>query len=162
MAQGDPREGARGGSLTASIRASYDGLMVAIETVQSRLASVGHRVTGPRRAIFRAIEGLGGPFTIEDLTAATPDVGRATVFRTVKLLQEAEVVCRMVLEDGSVRYQLSRGEHHHHLICSECGTIAEFSDAALDGLIHQNAEAEGFQLDSHSLELYGRCAGCSR
>lgn len=135
--------------------------MAALETVQSRLASVGHRVTGPRRAIVRAIENLGEPFTIEELTAAVPDVGRATVFRTVKLLQEADVVCRMVLEDGSVRYQLSRGGHHHHLICSECGAIAEFSDAALDGLIHQNAEAEGFQLDGHSLELYGRCAVCS-
>jgi Fur family ferric uptake transcriptional regulator len=109
----------------------------------------------------KAIEELAGPFTVEELTAAVPGVGRATVFRTVKLLLESEVVCRMTLEDGSIRYQLSRGEHHHHLICSECGTIAEFSDPELDALIHQNAEAEGFQLDSHSLELYGRCRRCA-
>lgn len=136
-------------------------MIVADTSVTARLADVGHRVTGPRRRIVKAIEELGGPFTVEELTAAVPGVGRATVFRTVKLLLESEVVCRMTLEDGSIRYQLSRGEHHHHLICSECGAITEFSDPALDSLIHENAEADGFMLDSHSLELYGRCARCA-
>ncbi|MGE5597338.1 MAG: Fur family transcriptional regulator [Hyphomicrobiales bacterium] len=136
-------------------------MVVADRTMTERLVGGGYRVTGPRRAILRTIEKLNGPFTIEELTEAVPDVGRATVFRTVKLLQESQVVCRMVLEDGSIRYQLSQGGHHHHLICSECGSITEFGDAKLDSLIHQNAEAEGFQLDSHSLELNGRCARCA-
>lgn len=126
----------------------------------TRLAEVGHRVTGPRRAVIDAISAIEGPFTIEELSAAAPGVGRATVFRTMKLLQEADVVCRMVLEDGGVRYELSGGAHHHHLICSSCGDIAEFSDPELDALIQRNAQGHTFQLGAHSLELYGRCAAC--
>jgi Fe2+ or Zn2+ uptake regulation protein len=126
----------------------------------TRLAEVGHRLTGPRRAVIDAIGQFPGPFTIEELTSATPGVGRATVFRTVKLLQEAEVVCRMVLEDGGVRYELSGGGHHHHLICSICGAVAEFGDPELDALIQENANAHAFALGGHSLELYGRCASC--
>lgn len=136
-------------------------MAVVDEGVAARLVGVGHRVTAPRRAILRAIEEYEGPFTVEELTESVPGVGRATVFRTVKLLLELEVICRMVLEDGSVRYQASRSGHHHHLICNECGNVTEFSDATLDGLIHENAEAEGFQIDAHSLELYGRCARCA-
>jgi Fur family ferric uptake transcriptional regulator len=134
--------------------------MVSDETT-ARLAGVGHRVTAPRRAVLDAIARSATPFTVEELCAAVPNVGRATVFRTVKLLQEAEVVCRMMIEDGSVRYQLSHGGHHHHLICSECGAVKEFSDPQLDALIQQDADAEGFQLDGHSIELYGRCAACA-
>ena len=126
----------------------------------SRLAEIGHRITGPRLAVLRAAAGFPGPFTIEELVSSAPGVGRATVFRTVKLLQETEVICRMVLEDGGVRYELSRGGHHHHLICNRCGDISEFSDPALDSLIQQTAGARRFALDGHSLELYGRCVRC--
>jgi Fur family ferric uptake transcriptional regulator len=121
----------------------------------------GRRETAPRRAVLDAIEAFHGPFTIEELVAAAAGVGRATVFRTVKLLQESDVVCRMVLEDGSVRYELSGGDHHHHLICNRCGSVAEFSDPELDALINGNAAANGFRLGGHSLELYGLCRVCS-
>ena len=102
----------------------------------------------------------GETFTIEELTSAAPGVGRATVFRTMKLLQEADIVCRLVLEDGSVRYGVSRGSHHHHLICSECGRVDEFSNPELDALILHQAANRRFTLGGHSLELYGRCADC--
>lgn len=109
-----------------------------------------------------AIAGTGAePFTAEDLAASIPRVGRATVFRTIRLLQELDLICRVPLEDGSVRYQRSRGEHHHHLICSSCGTVTEFSDPQLDALILDQASRRRFALDSHSMELYGRCAKCA-
>lgn len=134
--------------------------MTTIEETTRRLGTIGHRLTGPRRAVFDAVDAATGPFTVEELCEALPGVGRATVFRTVKLLQELEIVCRVPLEDGSVRYQLSHGGHHHHLICGECGTVSEFNDPKLDALIHENAVNQRFRLASHSLELYGRCAGC--
>jgi Fur family ferric uptake transcriptional regulator len=127
---------------------------------EDRLATAGHRLTGPRREVLEAIRRLPAPFTVEELAAETPTAGRATVFRTVKLLQEAGLVCRLVLEDGGVRYELSRGGHHHHLICRSCGSVAEFSDPGLDALIEQNADAAAFALGAHSLELYGLCAKC--
>jgi Fur family ferric uptake transcriptional regulator len=131
------------------------------EDAVARLASSGFRNTGPRRAVLDAMAGLPSPFTIEELTSAARTVGRATVFRTVKLLQEADVVCRMVLEDGSVRYELSNGGHHHHLICNRCGRTYEFSDPELDARIQRNAIERDFQLGGHSLELYGNCASCA-
>lgn len=126
-----------------------------------RLASTGRRLTTSRRAILEAATSFGGPFTIEDLSAALPGVGRATVFRTVKLLQENDLLCRVVMEDGGVRYQVSTGAHHHHLICGVCQGVQEFADPALDVLIQENARRSAFQLDGHSLELYGRCRRCA-
>jgi Fur family transcriptional regulator, ferric uptake regulator len=126
-----------------------------------RLAGMGHRVTATRRAVLDAMGASAAPFTIEDLCAAVPGVGRATVFRTVKLLQDHDVLCRVVLEDGGVRYQMSTGGHHHHLVCSQCGGVQEFADPTLDMLIQENARGSSFQLDGHSLELYGRCGQCA-
>lgn len=128
-----------------------------------RLEDTGYRLTAPRRAVLDAIAGTSRPFTIEELSERLPNIGRATVFRTIKLLQELDIVCRVPLEDGGVRYEQSRsGVHHHHLICSECGSVTEFSDPSLDAAIEQNASSAGFELDSHSAELYGRCASCGR
>lgn len=135
--------------------------MATSEEARTRLAEGGHRITEPRLAVLRAASLFPGPFTIEELASATPEVGRATVFRTVKLLQETDVMCRMVLEDGGVRYELSRGGHHHHMICGLCGAIDDFSDGGLDRLIQEAARARGFALAGHSLELYGTCSRCA-
>lgn len=107
-----------------------------------------------------AIQESSGPFTVEDLLSETPSVGRATVFRTIKLLQELDLVCRVPLEDGSVRYQLSEGGHHHHLVCRNCGSFTEFSDLEIDARIQEQANAHEFALQGHSLELYGLCKHC--
>lgn len=126
----------------------------------ARLTQSGFRVTGTRREVLRAIVDWDGPFTIEELAVALPGVGRATVYRSVKVLQEADLVCRMVLEDGSIRYGLSQGDHHHHLICSACGQVTEFADPDLDAALITNAERCGFELAGHSVELYGLCDAC--
>ncbi len=139
----------------------YDCSVTFTDTATTRLETIGFRSTGPRRAVLHAIEGSPGPFTVEDLLAEVSTVGRATVFRTMKLLQELEMVCRVPLEDGSVRYQLSDGGHHHHLICRTCGSFTEFSDLELDRRIHEQANSQGFALQGHSLELYGLCRKCS-
>jgi len=132
-----------------------------VDDATARMGTGGRRLTGPRRAVLDHIAASRSPFTAEELCEALPGIGRATVFRTVKLLQEMEFVCRVPLEDGSVRYQLSEGEHHHHLVCSECNTVREFVDPEIDGLILAQAKSLGFRLQSHSLELYGRCSICA-
>ena len=130
------------------------------DTATTRLETIGFRSTAPRRAVLAAIQGTPGPFTAEDLLATIPEVGRATIFRTIKLLQELDLVCRVPLEDGSVRYQLSEGGHHHHLVCKNCGAVTEFSDLEIDAHIQEQAKAHGFALQAHSLELYGLCKAC--
>ncbi|MEO6398650.1 MAG: Fur family transcriptional regulator [Tepidiformaceae bacterium] len=132
----------------------------ATEETLARLEGLGHRATGSRRAVLEAISRRGSTFTVEEICEAAPEVGRATVFRTMKLLQDLDLVCRLPLGDGGVRYEVSRSPHHHHLICSRCGAVTEFSDPELDALIVANARREAFRLDGHSLELYGLCADC--
>lgn len=110
--------------------------------------------------MLQAIERAPGPFTVEDLLGELPGVGRATVFRTIKLLQELDLLCRVPLEDGSARYQLSEGTHHHHLVCRACGRFTEFADLELDTRIQEQAAQHGFHLQGHSLELYGLCPEC--
>ncbi|MEO8539541.1 MAG: Fur family transcriptional regulator [bacterium] len=134
--------------------------MTFADVASHQLESIGFRSTAPRRAVLQAIQTAPGPFTVEDLLAVVPSVGRATVFRTIKLLQELELMCRVPLEDGSVRYQLSDGGHHHHLVCRTCGSFTEFSDLELDTRIQEQANAQGFALQGHSLELYGLCREC--
>ncbi|HMO54670.1 MAG TPA: Fur family transcriptional regulator [Tepidiformaceae bacterium] len=135
--------------------------MTFADSATSRLETIGFRSTAPRKAVLNAIERVQGAFTIEDLLMDLPEVGRATVFRTIKLLQELDLVCRVPLEDGSIRYQLSDGGHHHHLVCRTCGTFTEFSDLELDTRIQEQAAAHGFSLQGHSVELYGLCQGCA-
>lgn len=131
------------------------------ESATWRIETIGFRATGPRRAVLNAIGKSRGTFTAEELLNELPKVGRATVFRTIKLLQELDLVCRVPLEDGSVRYQLSEGDHHHHLVCRNCGAVTEFTDIEMDTRIQEQARAHRFQLQGHSIELYGLCAGCS-
>lgn len=133
-----------------------------VASAATQLEQIGYRTTAPRRTVLEAISATAPePFTAEGLATAVPQVGRATIFRTIRLLQELDLVCRVPLEDGSVRYQLSRSAHHHHLVCRSCGRLTEFSDTDLDGLIQRQADRSEFTLDGHSIELYGRCAGCA-
>jgi Fe2+ or Zn2+ uptake regulation protein len=129
-------------------------------SARGALQDTGYRLTGPRRSVVEALERVQ-PCSIEDLCAALPGVGRATVFRTVKLLQELDVVCRVPMEDGTVRYQIGEGGHHHHLVCRVCGSVTEFEDAGLDSRIAGQAKSARFQLEGHSVELYGVCARCA-
>ena len=150
-------------ALTPLLARPYDCRMSALPDSTERLEDTGYRLTAPRRAVLDAISGINRPFTIEELNERLPNIGRATVFRTIKLLQELEIVCRVPLEDGGVRYERSRsGAHHHHLICSPCGSVTEFIDPALDAAIEQNAASAGFAIEGHSVELYGRCAPCQQ
>ncbi len=130
------------------------------DAAAAKLMGKGRRITGPRRIVVEAMTARRRPFTIEEICDEIPTVGRATVFRTVRLLIESDALCRVPIEDGTVRYQLSAGGHHHHLVCSQCGAVEEFSDSALDRLIEQNAASRGFGLGSHSLEMYGTCRAC--
>ncbi|HLF03694.1 MAG TPA: transcriptional repressor, partial [Dehalococcoidia bacterium] len=88
-----------------------------LETLEDR----GCRDTMPRRAVVQAIAGKERHFTAEELREQLPGVGRATIFRALKLLVESGVLCRVLLEDGNLHYQLSHRGHHHHLLCVQCG-----------------------------------------
>ena len=134
--------------------------MVSTALLERQLARGGYRLTAPRRALLDAVQALGDHFTAEGLLAATPEVGRATVFRTLRLLQDVGTLCQVVLDDGTLEYRLTSGGHHHHIVCSACGAVNDFSSCDIQELLDELARRTGYDIESHRLEVYGRCSRC--
>ena len=149
-------------ALTARRRAPDHACMANTETLERTLARGGYRLTGPRRALLEVMQGLGDHFVADAVAAAAPAVGRATVFRTLRLLQDLGVVCQVVLDDGTLAYRLAPGGHHHHLVCSDCGAVSDFASGDVEELLDGIARRTGYQIEAHRLEVYGRCASCQR
>ncbi len=131
-----------------------------LDLIIQRLGMRGHRVTGSRRRVLDVLVSMPAHFTADDVLRELPDVGRATVFRTMKLLQDLNVVCRVLLEDGSLHYRLSARGHHHHLVCRDCGRIEDFSNCDVSSLIDQLSASTEYEIEGHWLEVYGRCSAC--
>jgi Fur family ferric uptake transcriptional regulator len=134
--------------------------MVNADLLEIELLRNGHRVTAPRKALLATMQGLGDHFTAEEIAAASPAVGRATVFRTLRLLQDVGIVCQVVLDDGTLQYRLTSGGHHHHIVCSQCGSVNDFASCDIQSLLAELARRTGYDIDAHRLEVYGRCASC--
>ena len=127
-----------------------------LETLEER----GHRTTSPRRAVVNAIAGQNKHFTAEELRGQLPDVGRATIYRSLRLLVDSGVLCRVLLEEGDLHYQLSHQGHHHHLLCVECGSSQDLLGCDIEDLLQTVSSAHRFQLSGHWLEVYGKCHDC--
>jgi Fur family ferric uptake transcriptional regulator len=134
--------------------------MSELDLVIERLEMRGHRVTETRRRIIRALLDASNHFTIEDVLHSVPDVGRATVFRTMKMLLDLNVVCRVLMEDGNIQYRLSSRGHHHHLVCRSCGRVEDFAKCDVAALVEELARKTEYQIEGHWLEVYGTCASC--
>ena len=131
-----------------------------VESFVDRLEAGGHRVTGARWAVARAVARQRGHFAADALAQELPGVGRATVFRNIKLMVEMGFVCRVLLGDGLLRYQISHRGHHHHLICSDCGRSEDLLGCDLDSILQDRAADHDFAMEGHWLEVYGRCRAC--
>ena len=131
-----------------------------LETISLQLEARGYRVTPSRRAVIAAVLAQSGHFTADDLVTHCRGAGRATVFRTIRLLTELGVVCRVLFEDGSMRYLVSRRGHHHHLVCTGCGRVEDLDQCAIADAMRELSQATGYEVEGHWLELYGRCAQC--
>jgi Fur family transcriptional regulator, ferric uptake regulator len=116
----------------------------------------GYKATPQRTAVLRALVAEQHQ-SLTGIRARCPEVGLVTVYRTLDLLGELGIVRRLDL-GGGPRYELAE-DHHHHMICETCGYISEFEECPLDPkrLALQNSQ---FEVRSHSLEVYGRCAEC--
>jgi Fur family ferric uptake transcriptional regulator len=95
-----------------------------------------------------------------------PEIGIATVYRTIQVLSELNLIDRLNLDDGYVRYEIHKKDrehschHHHHLICLECGSIYAFQDDLLEELEKRIEDTMGFEVVDHEVKLYGRCKKC--
>lgn len=134
--------------------------MSEMDLVIERLELRGHRITSSRRRVLDAVLAQRGHFTVDDVVRATRKVGRATVFRTMKILLDLNIVCRVLLDDGSLHYRVSTGRHHHHLVCTNCGRIEDFSNCDVNALMRDLTRATKYEIQAHWLEVYGRCQSC--
>lgn len=129
--------------------------------IVEQIEACGHRATISRRAIVRQVLASPPHFTAEELARRLPAIGRATLFRTMKLLQDLGVVCRVVMEDGSLHYRLSSSGHHHHLVCVGCGRVEDFSDDEIRRLIDDLGRSTRYRIEGHWLDVHGRCESCA-
>jgi len=100
-----------------------------------KLEARGYRVTPSRRAVIALALAQTGHFTVDDLVTHCRGAGRATVFRTIRLLTEIGVVCRVLFGDGSTRYMVSWRGHHHHVVCTGCGAVQDLDQCAIKDAI---------------------------
>jgi Fur family ferric uptake transcriptional regulator len=133
-------------------------------SIITALDRAGYRLTEPRRSLAALIEGRDGHFTAPELVAEARaqrlDVGRATVFRTLEVLETLGAVERLDLPSGEHAYVVCERAHHHHVICSRCGRTDEIRDGSLQVVVGEIARRTGYRVDSHRLELFGLCPAC--
>ena len=119
----------------------------------------GHRVTGPRRSVIRLLDRRPEGACAEELAAALPGVGRATVYRTLKLLLETGIVCKLSTSNGA-KYSLARVGHHHHTVCVRCGTVGDFRDATIERLLRGLGDDIAGEIVGHRIEIDIVCQAC--
>lgn len=127
----------------------------------------GQRYTSGRRALVEALEATDRPLTIAELLALDPRLAQSSAYRNLAVLEQAGVVHRVVGADEFARFELAEhlSGHHHHLICSSCGAVNDFTvspaiEASLEEAFARVEEATGFRADHHRLDLVGVCARC--
>ncbi len=129
------------------------------DTIIDRCAAKGLRMTGQRRTIADVLEESKDHPDVEELyaraSARDSGISIATVYRTVKLFEEAGILERVDFGDGRARYEDAEREHHDHLIDMNSGEVIEFVDPEIEALQEKIAQKLGYQLKGHKLELYG-------
>ncbi|MEM1429070.1 MAG: Fur family transcriptional regulator [Pseudomonadota bacterium] len=129
------------------------------DTLLDRLEAKGLRMTEQRRVIAEVLDESHDHPDVEELhtraTARDERISLATVYRTVKLFEEAGLLDKLEFGDGRARYEDAEREHHDHLIDMKSGEVIEFVDAEIEALQEKIAERLGYRLMGHKLELYG-------
>jgi Fe2+ or Zn2+ uptake regulation protein len=137
------------------------------DLVEARLRRVDQRYTPGRRAIIDLLVSVGHPVSIGDIAGRLPRLPRSSAYRHLVDLQVVGLVRRVAANDEFARFELAEDltEHHHHLLCVDCGKVIDVTPTAafersVTKAVDQLAETEGFQPHSHRLDVLGLCASC--
>ncbi len=139
-----------------------------IERAEAALRAGGHRSSTPRSAVLELIGNqdcvLSAREIADELRAGEREVGVATVYRTLELLESMRLVQRLDVGGGSARYEpaLPGGEHHHHhLVCDRCGRVTPFEDPSLERAIDDLGRRLDYVVGDHDVILRGQCPQCA-
>ena len=126
----------------------------------------GYKLTPQRQAVIQAIapshDHLTPAAIYEKVRREHPNIGLVTIYRTLDILIELGLICELHAGGICRSYTISAPEHHHHLICSNCGAVVDFSGHDLSELEQSLAKESGFKIDSHLLEFVGLCQTCQK
>ena len=131
-----------------------------------RLSQAGFRSGGARRAVVELLGRQSCCLTAQQIFEAVRAEGRpvgiASVYRVLDLLWEQRLVQRVDVGGATARYELAlpTGEHHHHVVCDDCGKVEAFSDERLEHAIHTLARRVGYRVEAHDVVLRGACDDC--
>ena len=132
------------------------------------LQKEGYKLTIPRKDILNAMfdnedEHLSSEDVYEIASKENPELGIATVYRTLQLFEKLGIVYKINFDDGLSRYELNLGtenHRHHHLICIECGKVSEVKLDLLDSLEQEIEKEVNFKIIDHNVKFYGYCQEC--
>lgn len=127
-----------------------------------QLRRAGLKITVPRLKILEILAvGQARHMSAEDvyrrLLESNEDIGLATVYRVLTQFEAAGLVTRHHFEGGTAVFELNEGEHHDHIVCTDCGRVEEFSDESIETRQREIAAKLGFEITDHSLTVHGRC-----
>jgi Fe2+ or Zn2+ uptake regulation protein len=137
--------------------------------VADRLREADQRYTRGRRSLVDVLEEATRPLTIQEILGRDKALAQSSAYRNLVILEQVGVVHRVVSTDEFARYELAEhltDHHHHHLICSQCGQVADFTvppevEEALAGALGRAADEAGFVTQDHRLDLIGQCRRCA-
>ncbi|MBI4313344.1 MAG: transcriptional repressor [Candidatus Omnitrophica bacterium] len=136
-------------------------------TFKKYLEGKGLNLTHQREEVLKCLLSAGNHMSLDDVYAAAkkkdPTIGRATVFRTLKLLEECGLAAEVGSADGRTRFEIKADRpHHDHMICIECGRIAEFESPMMERFQNKAIRQHKFIALWHRHEIFGRCELCAK
>lgn len=140
---------------------------VLLERFKKILRQGGLKYTKQREALLKTLYHSENHYTPESLYMEIKqvepglNVGIATVYRTLNLLEEAEMVTSISFGSAGKKYELANKPHHDHMICKNCGKIVEFENPIIERQQALIAKEHGFKLTGHLMQLYGVCGECN-
>lgn len=132
------------------------------ETAVERLEQAGYRSGAARREVVGLLAGQHCALTALEIDRRLDSVGRASVYRTLEQLEQLHLVQRVEIGGDAAGYErLDSGEHHHHIVCEQCGRLSPFASEALEEAIESVSDETEFEVAAHDVVLRGTCPTCT-
>lgn len=146
-----------------------DKFAIDVMEIKKKLKDKGYKLTPQRTAIIEIIyKSQGKHLTAEEIYDIVkidcPEIGLATVYRTIQMLEDINIINKLMLDDGCNRYELNNEDEvhqHHHLICKKCGKVIEVKGDLLDSIEATIENEYKFEIENHKVKFFGLCEDCS-
>jgi Fur family ferric uptake transcriptional regulator len=139
-----------------------------LKKIYNKITEKNYKLTSQRKTVIDIIlNNEGKHFNSEEIydeiRKSDDNMGLATIYRTLKLFVELDILTELNFGDGSIRYDikcLNDGHNHHHLLCTKCGKIIEVRNDSLENLEREIEEVYGFKVENHKCKFIGICKEC--